>query len=162
MTPAIIELERAGFAFRLLAYYAEPGAGAFGVEAARALGLPEHQVFKTLLAELDDGGEVVVAIVPVDSMLDLKLLARAAGSKRAAMAAPALAERRTGYVVGGISAFGQRRRHRTFLDASALELDEIHLSGGRRGLDIALAPAVVLTVLDATALPLVRRGVAAD
>lgn len=156
MTPAVVELERAGFAFRLLEYDADPAAAAFGAEAARALGLPEAQVFKTLLAELADG-EVVVAIVPVDSMLDLKLLAAAAGSKRAVMADPAVAERRTGYVVGGISPFGQRRRHRTFLDVSAMDLDEVYVSGGRRGLDLALDPAVISSVLDAARVPLVRR-----
>lgn len=155
MTPAVTELERAGFAFRLLEYDADPAAASFGAEAARALGLPEAQVFKTLLAELADG-EVVVAIVPVDSMLDLKLLAAAAGSKRAGMADPALAERRTGYVVGGISPFGQRRRHRTFIDDSAMGLVEVFVSGGRRGLDIAVDPDVVLRVLDATPVTLVR------
>ena len=96
-------------------------------------------MFKTLLATVD-GDETVVAVVPVDRRLDLKALARAAGAKKAAMTDPARAERLTGYVVGGISPLGQRKRLRTFIDATAGELDELHVSGGRRGLEVALAP----------------------
>ena len=155
MTPATIELEKGGHAFRILEYEVNPDAGDYGPEAARVLGISGAEVFKTLLADLADG-ETVVAIVPVVSMLDLKRLAAAAGAKRAVMSAPDLAERRTGYPVGGISPFGQRQRHRTFLDETALEHGEIYVSGGRRGLELAIDPSVVLSVLDASSAALTR------
>jgi Cys-tRNA(Pro)/Cys-tRNA(Cys) deacylase len=157
MTPAVLELERAGCDHRVLEYDVDPAAGEYGREAAEKLGLPLAQVFKTLMAELADG-ELVVAVVPVDSRLDLKQLAAAASSKRASMAAPELAERRTGYVVGGISPFGQRRRHRTFVDGSADDHDEIYVSGGRRGLDIGVPPDALRDLLGASMAPLARRG----
>jgi Cys-tRNA(Pro)/Cys-tRNA(Cys) deacylase len=149
MTPAVMQLEAAAVDFRVVEYDHDPAAGAYGLEAAEALGVDGSQVFKTLLATLDTG-ELVVGIVPVVCMLDLKAVARAAGAKRATMADPAVAERRTGYVVGGISPFGQRQRHRTFVDESAELWDEIHVSGGRRGMEVVVAPTVLATVLDAT------------
>lgn len=148
MTPAVTALEAAGIPFELHEYAHDPGHESFGLEAAEALGVAPHRVFKTLLATLD-GHELVVGIVPVDTMLSLKALARATSAKRAEMAEPHAAERATGFVTGGISPFGQKRRHRTVLDDSALALDVIHVSGGRRGLEIAIAPDDLLVVLDA-------------
>ena len=149
MTPAVKALERAGVAFELREYAHDPRAASYGLEAAQALGIDPASVYKTLLAQLD-GKELVVAIVAVDSLLNLKSLAKAAGAKRGAMADPALAERSTGYVRGGISPFGQKKRVRTFVDASMTDLDIVHVSGGRRGLEIAIAPADLITVTSAT------------
>ena len=139
MTPAIKLLARTGTAHHIVAYEHDPQADSYGVEAAELLGLDPSQVFKTLLATVD-GAETVVAVVPVDRRLDLKALARAAGAKKASMADPVDAERLTGYVVGGISPLGQRKRLRTFIDSTAEVLDELNVSGGRRGLEVALAP----------------------
>ncbi|WP_440311580.1 Cys-tRNA(Pro) deacylase [Leucobacter chromiireducens] len=137
-TPATVALTKLGIAFTERSYTHDPAVTDFGGEAAAALGVPEERVFKTLLADVD--GALAVAIVPVSGMLNLKALAAALGGKRAAMADPALAERRTGYVVGGISPLGQRSRLRTVLDGSALTYDTVLVSGGRRGLDLELAP----------------------
>ena len=111
-------------------------------------------MFKTLLADVD--GELVVAIVPVARMLDLKALATAIGGKRAAMADPHVAERTTGYVVGGISPLGQRRALRTVLDDSALAYDVVYVSGGRRGFDLGLSPADLAAQTAATTAPIAR------
>ncbi len=137
-TPATAALTAAGIPFSVRGYVHDPAVSDFGQEAATALGLPPEQVFKTLLADLD--GELVVAVVPVSGQLDLKALAAALGGKKAVMAQPAVAERRTGYVVGGISPIGQRSRLRTVIDASARALPSVLVSGGRRGLDLELAP----------------------
>jgi Cys-tRNA(Pro)/Cys-tRNA(Cys) deacylase len=133
--------------FVLHPYEHDPRATSYGVEAAQVLGLPEARVFKTLLADAD--GRLVVAIVPVSGLLDLKALARALGVRKAAMADPAAAERATGYVVGGISPLGQKRAHPTVLDASALEHETVLVSAGRRGLDVELAPAELVTLTSA-------------
>ena len=153
MTPAIKLLERAAIAHRVVTYTSDPRHESYGAEAAEALGLAPDQVFKTLLASVD-GSETVVAVLPVDQRLDLKALARAAGAKRAAMADPADAERLTGYVVGGISPLGQRKRLRTFIDTAAADLDEVHVSGGRRGVEVALAPTDLAELLSASFSPL--------
>jgi len=139
VTPATVALRAAGIPFTEHAYGHDPANTNFGLEAASALGLDPDRVFKTLLAEVD--GSLVVGIVPVTGKLDLKRLAAAVGRKRAAMADPAVAERRTGYVVGGISPIGQKTAHRTVLDETAELWDTIYVSGGRRGLDLELAPA---------------------
>ncbi|MGJ7462014.1 Cys-tRNA(Pro) deacylase [Halomonas sp. MA07-2] len=156
MTPAVTQLEKAGIAFTLADYEHDPRTPAFGEEAARALGLSPDEVFKTLLARLDDG-RLAVAIVPVSHQLDLKALARAAGARRATMAEAEEAQRATGYMVGGISPLGQKRRLPTFLDASAEGLPAIHVSGGRRGLEIRLAPADLARLTGARLAPLTRR-----
>ena len=143
MTPAVKQLEKAGVDFTLAEYDHDPRSPAYGEEAARALNLSPDEVFKTLLARLDDG-RLAVAIVPVSRRLDLKALARAAGARRATMAEAEEAQRATGYVVGGISPLGQKRRLATFLDTDAEALAAIHVSGGRRGLEIRLAPADLL------------------
>jgi Cys-tRNA(Pro)/Cys-tRNA(Cys) deacylase len=147
-TAAIRALEAAGVAFDLHPYEHDPRATSYGLEAAQALGIPEARVFKTLMADAD--GRLVVAIVPVAGKLDLKALARALGARKAAMADPADAERATGYVVGGISPLGQKRPHPTVLDASALDQERVLVSAGRRGLDVELSPADLVTLTSAT------------
>ncbi len=156
MTPAVSALRKLGVAHRVLTYDHDPRSEAFGAEAAEALELEPGAVFKTLVARLD-GDELVVALVPVASTLDLKALARAAGAKRAAMATPAEAERSSGYVVGGISPLGQRKRLRTFVDASLSALDECFVSAGRRGVELALEPTDLVTALSAVTSPLTTR-----
>ena len=143
-TPATVALTRAGIEFTVHAYDHDPRATSFGEEAAAALGLTTDEVFKTLLAMVD--GEPVVGIVPVVGALDLKALASAAGGRRAEMADPAIAQRLTGYVIGGISPIGQKRALPTFLDESAVLLHTVYVSGGRRGLDIGLAPDDLIAV----------------
>jgi Cys-tRNA(Pro)/Cys-tRNA(Cys) deacylase len=142
-----VALHRAGISFTERSYEHDPAAPSYGLEAADALGLPPEQVFKTLLTAVD--GRLVVGIVPVTGQLDLKAVAAAVGGKRAAMAEPAEAERATGYVVGGISPVGQRRRLATVLDDSALLLETVYVSGGRRGLDLGLSPADLARVTGA-------------
>lgn len=139
MTPAVVALRTAGVTFALREYEHDPRAGSYGLEAAEALGADPDRVFKTLMADLD--GKLVVGIVPVTLQLDLKALARALGGSRAAMAAVRDAERATGYVAGGISPVGQKRPHPTVLDESAELWDTVFVSGGRRGLDVEIAPA---------------------
>lgn len=148
MTPAVVALELSKQRFRTIEYMHDPANENYGQEAADATGVDGSQIFKTLLAELSDG-EIVVGVLPIVCQLDLKAIARAAGAKRASMADPALAERRTGYVVGGISPFGQRQRHRTFVDESAELYDEVYVSGGRRGLEVVVPPASFVELLDA-------------
>lgn len=155
MTPAIRTLEQAGVAFTLHEYRHDPVAPAYGLEAAEALGLPPHTVFKTLLAMLD-GKRLAVALVPVSHSLDLKALARAAGAKKASMAEAGVAERATGYVVGGISPLGQKQRLATFIDASAEALEQLHVSAGRRGLEVSLATADLKRLTAARLAPLAR------
>jgi Cys-tRNA(Pro)/Cys-tRNA(Cys) deacylase len=146
-TPATVALERAGVAFTQHTYEHDPAATSYGLEAADALGLDATTVFKTLLAAVD--GSLVVGIVPVTGQLDLKALAAAVGGKRATMADPSAAERTTGYVVGGISPIGQKKRLPTVLDASAADLGTIYVSGGKRGLDLGLDPHDLVSLLDA-------------
>ena len=147
MTPAINELDAAGVAYGLHEYERGGALHDFGREAADALGLDPDQVFKTLLVDAD--GDQVVAIVPVSGKLALKELGRAIGAKRVTMTDPAVAERITGYVRGGISPFGQKRRLATVLDETAILFDTIYVSGGRRGLDIGVAPDDLVRLLDA-------------
>ena len=120
-------------------YDHDPRHGAYGLEASDALGVAPERVFKTLVAEVD--GALAVGVVPVAGHLDLKALAAAAGGKRAVMAGVAAAERATGYVAGGISPLGQRKRLPVVIDSSALGFATVFCSGGRRGLEIELAPA---------------------
>ncbi len=146
-TPATVALTTAGVAFTEHVYEHDPAAASYGMEAAEALGLAPEQVLKTLLTSVD--GRLVVGVVPVSGQLDLKAVAAAVGGKKATMADPADAERATGYVVGGISPVGQRRAHPTVLDESALAFDTVYVSGGRRGLDLGLAPADLVRVTGA-------------
>lgn len=137
-TPATVALTRAGVDFTTHEYDHDPRAASYGLEAAEALGLDPACVLKTLMANVD--GRLTVGIVPVSGQLDLKALARAVGGSKAAMADVAAAERATGYVAGGISPVGQKRAHPTVLDESALGFDVVYVSGGRRGLDLGIAP----------------------
>lgn len=153
-TPATLALTRAGIAFTVHEYEHDPRAASFGREAADALGLDPRRVLKTLLASVD--ARLVVAVVPVAGQLDLKALARAVGGSRAAMADPQVAQRATGYVVGGISPVGQRRAHPTVVDESVTAHPTVFVSGGRRGLDLELAPADLVAATGAVLAPVGR------
>lgn len=146
-TPATVALTAANVAFTPHSYAHNPAATSYGMEAATVLGIAPERVFKTLMADV--GGALAVAIVPVNGTLDLKSLAHALGHKKAAMADPALAQRRTGYVLGGISPLGQRQLSPTVLDASALLHESIFVSGGRRGFDVEISPTDLIALTDA-------------
>ena len=155
-------LQQAGVDFRVHEFDHEPSEKNYGIVAAEALGIDPEQVFKTLLAQVDgqavvDGvapSSVAVGIVPVSGQLSLKSLAIAVHGKRAEMCDPRDAERLTGYVVGGISPFGQRKQLPTVLDESAAAFETIFVSGGRRGLDVEVAPDDLVRVLSATVAPI--------
>ncbi len=151
-TPAVAALVRAKVAHTLHHYEHDPRATAFGDEAVAALSLDPRRVFKTLVAEVD--GSLVVGVVPVAAHLDLKALAAAVGGKRAAMAAVEAAERSSGYVAGGISPLGQRKALPTVVDTSATEYPTVFVSAGRRGLQVELAPADLITVARASTAPI--------
>jgi Cys-tRNA(Pro)/Cys-tRNA(Cys) deacylase len=138
-TPATAALAAAGVPFVLHPYAHDPSAASYGREAAEALGIAPEKVFKTLMVEVE--GRLAVGVVPVSGNLDLKAIAAALGAKKASMADPAAAERRTGYVLGGVSPLGQRQSSPTVVDSSALALETMLVSGGKRGLDVELAPA---------------------
>ena len=160
-TPATLALTRAHITFTEHEYTHDPRAESFGREAADALGLDPAVVFKTLVATVEGGATrgsaQVVAVVPVTGMLDLKALAAAVGARRADLADPAVAQRLTGYIVGGISPIGQKRPLPTVIDESALLLDQMFVSGGRRGLDIGLSPQDLATVTSAQFAAIARR-----
>src|SRR3954464_2222096 len=138
-TPATALLEKQLVAHTLYSYSHDPRHESFGLEAAEALGLVPERVFKTLVAEVD--GRLAVGVVPVTGQLDLKALAAALKGKKARMAEVAAAERATGYVAGGISPLGQKKRLPVVIDASAAGFDTVFVSAGRRGLDVELTPA---------------------
>lgn len=154
-TPALVALAAAGVEHTAHPYEHDPSSTlGYGLEAAHALGVEPERVFKTLMAVVD--GELTVAIVPVTCTLDLKALAAACGKKKAQMAEVAAAERATGYVAGGISPLGQRTAHPTVIDESAVLFDTILVSGGRRGLDVELAPADLVRLTAATVADIAR------
>lgn len=153
-TPATTALTQAGIAFTVHEFTADPRDTSYGMAAAAALGLDPTSVFKTLIAQVD--ASPVVALVPVSGQLDLKALAATHGGRRADVVESRDAERLTGYVVGGISPFGQRRRLPTYVDESVLLLDTVYVSGGRRGLDLGVAPADLLDVTGGRAAALAR------
>jgi Cys-tRNA(Pro)/Cys-tRNA(Cys) deacylase len=155
VTPAVNAARRAGIPFTLHEYQHDPRAESYGLEAAEALGLEVDRVFKTLVAA-PEGRGLWIAVVPVAGLLDVKALAQAAGAKRATMADPKVAERATGYVVGGISPLGQRQRLSTVVDASALQFGTIFVSAGRRGLEIELAPGDLIRLCSAVVAPIGR------
>ena len=149
-TPAMVMLERSGIVFAVHTFdhdLVDSQELGYGRAAAHALGVEESRVFKTLLAQSEKSA--VVAIVPVSAQLSLKALALVLGVKRCEMVPANDAQRITGYVVGGISPFGQKKKLFTVIDESALDLSTIFVSGGRRGLDIEVAPADLIRVLDA-------------
>jgi Cys-tRNA(Pro)/Cys-tRNA(Cys) deacylase len=149
-----VALRSAGVAFSVHDYAHDPRTESFGLEAATALGLDPDRVYKTLMVNAD--GRLVVAVVPVSGMLDLKALARAVGASKAAMADVKEAERATGYVAGGISPFGQKRKHPTVVDETVELWDTVYVSGGRRGLDVEIAPADLVEVTGAIVADLAR------
>ncbi|WP_040926688.1 Cys-tRNA(Pro) deacylase [Saccharomonospora marina] len=147
-TPATALLSKQRIDHKVHTYEHDPRHESYGTEAAEALGVAPERVFKTLVADV--GGQLTVGVVPVTAQLDLKALAAAVGGKKARMADPAAAQRATGYVVGGISPLGQRARLPVVLDASAQRFDTVLCSGGRRGLEIELAPADLVRLTGAT------------
>ena len=152
-TPAIVALTAAGVEFDVHEFDNAPSDRGYGLAAAVALGVEPERVFKTLLATVDDTSHAV-AIVPVSGQLSLKGLAAALGVKRAEMCGVETAERLTGYVVGGISPFGQKRPLPTVIDETCILFDTIFVSGGRRGLDIEIAPDDLIAVLSAVTAPI--------
>ncbi|AVH59264.1 MULTISPECIES: Cys-tRNA(Pro) deacylase [Streptomyces] len=153
-TPATVALTEAGVPYTVHSYEHDPSHPSYGEEAAEAMGVSPDRVFKTLVADVD--GSLVVAVVPVAGSLDLKALATAVGGKRAAMADPAAAERTTGYVRGGISPLGQRKKLRTVLDSSAGRHTTVCVSAGRRGLEVELAPDDLAKLTEAVLAPVAR------
>ncbi|MGW2699497.1 Cys-tRNA(Pro) deacylase [Streptomyces sp. NPDC001340] len=153
-TPATVSLTAAGVDFTLHSYDHDPSHPSYGEEAAQAMGVSPDRVFKTLVADVD--GALTVAVVPVSGTLDLKALASAVGGKRATMADPTLAERTTGYVRGGISPLGQRKKLRTVLDDSAEVHATICISAGRRGLEVELTPGDLAQLTEAVLAPIGR------
>lgn len=153
-TPATVALTRAGIRYVVHTYEHDPGTPSFGLEAAAALGVEPQRVLKTLL--VDTGSGLAVAVVPVDRSLDLKAVAAALGVKKVAMAQPRDAERSTGYVVGGISPVGQRRRLPTVIHSSVRRHETVLVSGGRRGMDVEVSPVDLVGHLDARIADIAR------
>lgn len=139
MTPALNLAKKHNIAYRVHEYQHDPASESYGLEAAEKLGVPAERVFKTLVAELDNQS-LAVGVVPVSAQLNMKLFAKAAGVKKAVMAKPADVERSTGYVLGGVSPLGQKKRLKTVIDSSAQQHQTIYVSAGRRGLEIELSP----------------------
>ncbi len=152
MTPAVVALQDARISHTIHEYDRGEDLHDFGREAADALGLDHDQVYKTLVVVADD--ELIVAVVPVSCQLSMKRVAAAVGAKKAAMCDPARAERSSGYIVGGISPIGQRKRLRTVIDETAELFDTVYVSGGKRGMDIGVAPLDLIAVLDAIVAPI--------
>ena len=153
-TPALVVLARSGVRHLVHPYDHDPAAPAYGPEAASALGVEPGRVFKTLV--VDTGSGLAVAVVPVSAQLDLKATAGALGVKKVALAAPAAAERSTGYVVGGISPIGQRTPLLTVIDDSATAFETVYVSAGRRGVQVELAPGDLITLIGARVAPVAR------
>lgn len=153
MTPGILAAQRARVAFTVHEYEHDPAAESYGNEAVEKTGANPDQVFKTLVVSLD-GKDLAVAVVPVSAMLSLKLIARAAGAKKAAMADKQLVQRTTGYVLGGVSPLGQKKQLKTFIDDSASNFATLFVSAGKRGLEIELAPDDLARLTGATFAPL--------
>jgi len=149
MTPAVLAAKAAAVTFELLSYQHDPAAASYGLEAAEKLGLQPELVYKTLVCQLDNR-QLVVALVPVQQQLDLKALARHFGQKKADMADKLLVERQTGYVLGGVSPLGQKKRLPTVIDLSADGQRCIYVSAGRRGLELALAAKDLATLCQAS------------
>jgi Cys-tRNA(Pro)/Cys-tRNA(Cys) deacylase len=140
MTPAINAAKKKKIVYKIHQYTHDPAHESYGKEAAEKLGIEEERVYKTLVVKLDNGN-LTVAVVPVSSMLSMKQIAKAVGAKKAAMADKELVEKTTGYVVGGVSPLGQKKRLATIIDSSAKNFPTIFVSAGRRGLEIELSPA---------------------
>ncbi|MGH6763059.1 MAG: Cys-tRNA(Pro) deacylase [Phyllobacterium sp.] len=152
-TRATLALQKAGVAFETVSYDYDPNAERIGLQAAEAIGEPPHRVLKTLMAELD--GKPVCMVVPSDSEVSMKKLASAFGGKSAQMMKPADAERITGYHVGGISPFGQKKRIRTAIEETAFREPYVYMNGGQRGLQLRLDPNDARAALEAIVAPLI-------
>ena len=139
MTPGINVAKKAKITHKVHEYAHDSSSESYGLEAAEKLGVPESRVFKTLVVSFDNK-ELAVGVIPVSSMLSMKLIAKAAGAKKAKMAEPSEVERSTGYVLGGVSPLGQKKRLKTIIDSSAKNHSTIYISAGRRGLEIELSP----------------------
>jgi len=153
MTPGILAAQKAGILFTVHEYDHDPAAPSFGMEAAEKLGISPERVFKTLVVKLD-GKELAVGVIPVNSMLSMKAIAKAAGAKKAEMAEKAEVERSTGYVLGGVSPLGQKKRLRTFIDASAEGFSTVFVSAGKRGMDVEMKPSDLHDLTKALYVPL--------
>ncbi len=149
MTPAVKMVKLADIPFQTHSYRHDPQHDSYGMEAAEKLGLPAARVFKTLLVSIDGGG-LAVGVLPVSSKLDLKALAKVLKVKKLSMAEPRAVERSSGYVLGGVSPLGQKRKLPTVIDISATRFSTIHVSAGKRGLEIELNPHDLANLLDAT------------
>ena len=152
-TPATMALQKAGVAFELVTYAYDPNADRIGLQAAEALGVAPQAVLKTLMAEVD--GKPVCVVVPSDREVSMKKLAAAFGGKSGQMMKPADAERQTGFKVGGISPFGQKRKVPTALEVLALEQSRVFINGGQRGLQVKLSPGDACAALNARAISLI-------
>lgn len=153
MTPGINAARNAGISHTIHEYDHDPASESYGTEAAEKIGADPHRVFKTLVVTID-GRELAVGVVPVSALLSMKRMARAAGGKKAAMADPDAVMRRTGYVLGGVSPLGQKRRLKTFIDSSAQQFETVLVSAGRRGLEIELGPEDLARLVNGQFLPL--------
>jgi len=145
MTPGINTLKKHKVSHKIHEYVHEPSNDSYGVEAANKLALTPEQVFKTLVVSLDTK-ELVVGVIPVSAKLSMKHIAKAVGAKKAVMADPLVVERSTGYILGGVSPLGQKKRLKTVIDASASNYSTIYISAGRRGLEIELSPSDLTTL----------------
>lgn len=155
MTPAIKSLQKAKLIFNIHEYHHDPAAESYGLEAAEKLGVAPARVFKTLVVMLD-AKDYAVGVIPVESMLSMKQIAKAAGAKKAAMANKVDVERITGYVLGGVSPLGQKKRLKTFVDDSAQTLETMFISAGRRGLEVELKPQDLQSQTSAQFAPLTQ------
>lgn len=155
MTPAIVTAEKANIKFRVHEYAHDPDADSYGKEAAAKLGIPPGRVFKTLIVDIQAQG-LAVAVIPVSAQLDLKRFAIRLGAKRAAMADAQVAQRVTGYVLGGVSPLGQKRALPTVIDRCAEEFTSIFVSAGRRGLEIELSPTDLRALTRAQFAPIAK------
>jgi Cys-tRNA(Pro)/Cys-tRNA(Cys) deacylase len=140
MTPGINSARKNKIVYTVHEYSHDESSESYGSEAAEKMGVPEGRVFKSLVVSLDNK-ELVVGVIPVSSMLSMKLIAKVAGAKKAAMADKSDVERSTGYVLGGVSPLGQKKRLRTIIDSSASNYSTVYVSAGRRGLEIELCPS---------------------
>lgn len=155
MTPAIKALQKANVSFKIHEYSHDPAAESYGLEAAEKLGVADTRVFKTLVVTLD-AKDYAVAVIPVAQMLSMKQIAKAGGAKKAVMADKVAVERITGYVLGGVSPLGQKKRLKTFIDNSAQQFPSIFVSAGRRGLEVELAASLLQAHTSATFAPLTQ------
>lgn len=153
MTPAVNIAKKAKIAYTLHSYIHDPTSASYGEEASEKLGITADRVFKTLVAQIDSR-ELVVAVIPVSSMLSMKHIAKASGGKKAEMAKGMDVERSSGYILGGVSPLGQKRKLRTFIDASSEDFATIYVSAGRRGLEIELSPNDLAKITDGVMVPL--------